>query len=405
MERVIRTKKCKVRTNMEWQPEVKKIFESVILGVPEMVRPAVKPSLFEGAEKKCIERNGKSVTEMDLIVALFEVTPPAFQPTMIEDLKKLGIDYNRYLSKIKADFKLKTDLDQLVRDIIKISDFTGVKSNEEAIRRGINTYAKFFAGAPLSIRTTTKPTEKRDVAVRYVEMFIPHKPDPYTTAINNGLLVSNGHPIHKMIVEAIDTFEIMGYGVDVDSKHGLSKIWPFVVPGSIDPIFSMDSIPSSMIKYKDYFKKHGLTAFSLFAFDFLHNTTNIYFMLKQPSKSSYESCVSLVEDLGFKLASKEAMEGCREAVHLNYTFSWDSQKIERLCFGITCDDAKEVPTHFHPLIKEFIEKTPLQSESSKFIWGVTFTNNGLYYKIENDYNGAMVDFLHMGCKAGLDFYK
>jgi len=390
---------------MEWQPEVKQIFESVVLGVPEIVRPAVKPALFEGAEKKCIERNGTKVAEMDLVVALFEVTPPAFQPTMIEDLKKLGIDYNKYLSKIRADFKLNTDLNQLVKDLVKISDFTGVKSNEEAIWKGIQVFEKFFAGAPLSIRTTTKPKEKRDVAVRYVEMFIPHKPDPYTTAINNGLLVNNGHPIHKMIVEAIDSFEIMGYGVDVDVNHGLSKIWPFVVPGSIDPIFSMKSIPKSMGMYKDYFEKHGLTAFSLFAFDFLHNTTNIYFMLKQPAKSTYASCVSLVEDLGFKLASEEAMKGCREAAHLNFTFSWESKKIERLCFGITCDDPNEVPMHLHPLIKEFIEKTPLQSESSKFVWGVTFTNNGLYYKIENDYNGAMVDFLHMGCKAGLDSYK
>ncbi len=390
---------------MEWQPEVKQIFESVVLGVPEMVRPAVKPALFEGAEKKCKERNGKKVAEMDLVVALFEVTPPAFQPTMIEDLKKLNIDYNRYLSKIKADFKLNTDVNQLVKDLVKISDFTGVMSNEKAIRRGIQAYEEYFAGAPLSIRTTTKPKEKRDVAVRYVEMFIPHKPDPYTTAINNGLLVSNGHPIHNMIVEAIDSFEIMGYGVDIDVKYGLSKIWPFVVPGSIDPIFSMKSIPSSMEKYKDYFYKHGLYAFSLFAFDFLHNTTNIYFMLKQPPKSTYGSCVSLVEELGFKLASEGVMEGCRKAAHLNFTFSWDSEKIERLCFGITCDHPNEVPMHLHPLIKEFIEKTPLQSESNKLVWGVTFTTNGLYYKIENDYNGAMVDFLQMGCKAGLESYK
>jgi hypothetical protein len=335
---------------------------------------------------------------------MFEVTPPAFQPTMIEDLKKLGIDHNRYLSKIHADFKLKTDLHQLVKDIVKISDFSGVESNEEAIWKGIKAYEKFFAGAPLSIRTTTKSKERRDVAVRYVEMFIPHRPDPYTTAINQGLLVKNEHPIHSMIVEAIDSFEMMGYGIDIDSKYGLSKIWPFVIPGSIDSIFSMKSIPPSMKKYKGYFEKHRLTAFSLFAFDFLHNTTNIYFMLKQPARSTYESCLGLVEDLGFKLAPKEAMEGCREAAHLNYSFSWDSQRIERLCFGITCEDAKEVPMHLHPLIKEFIEQAPLQSESNKFIWGVTFTNNGLYYKIENDYNGAMVDFLHMGCKAGLDSY-
>ena len=390
---------------MEWQPEVKQLFDKVVLGIPEMVRPAVKPALFEAAEKKCMERSGKEVAEVDLVVALFEVTPPAFQPTMIEDLTKLGVDYDRYLAKVKSDFKCNTDLEQMVKDISKLCEITEVRSNEDAIWTVFNAYKKFFAGAPISIRTTTKPVEDRDVSVRYVEFFIPHDPDPYTTAINKGLIEKNGHPIHEMIVEAIDTFDIMGYGVDVDARTGLSKIWPFIVPGSIDPIFSMNSSPESMKKYKDYFEKHRLTAFSLFAFDFSHNTTNIYFMLKQPPKATYENCVALVEDLGFEIASKEAMEGCCKAAHLNYTFSWDSEKIERLCFGIICDDPKEVPVHFHPLMKEFVEKTPLQSESRKFIWGVTFTNNGLYYKIENDYNGTMVDFLGMGCKAGLDTYR
>lgn len=128
-------------------------------------------------------------------------------------------------------------------------------------------------------------------------------------------------------------------------------------------------------------------------------------MLKRPPKASYENCVALVEELGFEAASKEAMEGCLKAAHLNYTFSWDSEKIERLCFGMGVDTPEEVPVHFHPLMKEFIEKTPLQSDSRKFIWGVTFSPNGFYYKIENDYNGTMVDFIGMGCKAGLDSYR
>jgi hypothetical protein len=397
--------KKKIDFKMEWQPEVKKMYEKVVLGIPEMVRPAVKPALLEGAEKKCKERNGEVVAEVDLVVALFEVTPPAFQPTMIADLEKLGVDYDRYLAKVKSDFKCNTDLEQMSRDMAKICDFTGVPYNEEAAWKAFKTYEKFFRGAPVSIRTTSKPVEKRDVALRYVEFFIPHNPDPYTTAIQEGLIEKNGHPIHKMIMEAMDTFEMMGYGVDVDARSGLSKIWPFIVPGSIEPIFKMKSIPESMQKYRNYFIKHGLNAFSLFAFDFLHNTTNIYFMIKQPPQSSLESCISLVEDLGFTPLSNEIMKKCLEAVHLNYTFSWESEKIERLCFGMAVDDPKDIPVHLHPLMKEFVEKTPLQGDSKKFIWGVTFAQKGLYYKIENDYNGAMIDFLGMGCKAGLDSYK
>ncbi len=390
---------------MEWQPEVKKLYNNLVLKIPEMVRPVIKPMLFENAEKKCIERNGKNVAEIDLIIALFEVTPPAFQPTMIEDLLALGVEYELYLPKIKSDFKCNNDLNQMVKDILKLGVLTGVKCNEDAIWKGLNAYKKFFSGSPVSIRTTTKPVENRDVSVRYVEMMIVHDPDPYTVAINEGLIEKNGHAIHKMILEVFDTFDILGYGVDLDARNGLSKIWPFIVPGPIDSIFSMKYIPQSMKTYEEYFKKHKLFVFAVFAFDFLHETTNIYFMLRDPSTATPEKCKALVKDIGFEIASEEIMERCCQAAHLNYTFSWDSSRIERLCFGIACHDSKQVPTHFHPLIKKYVEESPFQSEMRKFIYGITFTPNGLYYKIENDYNGTMVDFLFMGAKAGIDSYK
>lgn len=390
---------------MDWEPEIKQLYDKVVEGIPEMVRPIIKPMLFETAEKKCLERNGKRVAEVDFVVALFQITPPAFQPTMIKDLDALGISYNRYLAKVESNFKCNTDLNQMVDDILKIGEIIGVKCNEDAIWKVLNAYSTFFKGSPISIRTTTKPIGKRDVAVRYVELMMPHNPDPYTTAIDKGLIEKNGHPIHEMVLEAHDTFDIMGYGVDIDVSTGMSKIWSFIVPGPLDPIYSMKTVPESMKLYDDYFKKHGLTVFGLFAFDFLHKTTNIYFMLQRPSKATYESCVALVEDLGFEKASKEIMEGCCDAAHLNYSFSWDSNKIERLCFGISCDDYKDVPVHLHPLMKEFVEKTPLQCEKKKFIWGATFTPKGMYLKIENDYNGTMADLLLMGCKAGLETYK
>jgi hypothetical protein len=284
---------------MEWEPKVKELYDNVVSRMPEMVRPVIKPQLFEKAEIKCEERRGKVVAEVDLVVALFEITPTAFQPVMSADLIELGVDYDRYLAKVHSDFKCTNDLDLMVKDFGKICEIVGVDYNEDAAKKVITAYKEFFAGAPVSIRTTTKPVERRDVALRYVEFFMPHNPDPYTHAINEGLLKRNGHPIHNMIVEAMNTFQMMGYGVDVDASTGLSKIWPFIVPGSINPIFLMKSIPESMKNYRDYFNKHGLTAFSLFAFDFLHNTTNIYFMLKQPPKATYESCIELVEDLGF----------------------------------------------------------------------------------------------------------
>ena len=390
---------------MEWQSDVKELYDKMVLRVPEMIRPIIGPALFQGAEKKCLDRMGKNVAEVDFVTALFEVTPAGFQPTMIGDLKALGIDADKYLAKVKGAFKLHNDLNKMIDDIMKLCKITGIKGNKEAVWKVIKAYEPFFAGSPVSIRSTTKPVEKRDVSIRYVELMMPHNPDPYTTAIKNGLLKKENHPLHKMYQETLEKIDILGYGVDIDTRIGLSKIWAFTVPWSIDPVFSMKYIPKSFINFREHFEKHGLSIFSVFAFDFSNKTMNIYFMLRNPATATREKCERIVKECGFEIASKEIMEKCANAAHLSYTFSWDSDKVERVCFGIVCNHFKDVPVHFHPVMKEFVEKTPLQVEKLKFIYSITFTPKGLYYKIENDYNGTMADFLLLGAKAGLESYN
>ena len=386
---------------MEWQPEVKQLYEDMVSRIPEMVRPVIRPVLLEASEKKCAERIGKKVAEVDLVTALFEVTPPAFQPTMIEDLNDFGVDIDIYLAKVKCEFKHDTDLKQMVKDLLKDGEITGVKCNEEAIWKVLNAYKNFYSGSSVSIRTTTRPIEKRDISVRYLEFLIPHDPDPYTTAINEGLIEKNGQGVHEMIKETLDTFEILGYGVDLDVRVGLSKIWTFVVPGPTEPIFSMKLIPKSIKTHMEYFKKHEMTSFSLFGFDFRHNTTNLYFTIKDPSKATPEIYESLLKELDFEIASKEVMERCCDAITIYYTFSWDSNEVERICFGVTCQDVEKVPVHFHPLMKKFLENAPVQAEKRMFIYSITFTRNGLFYKIESDYSGTFIELFLMGARAGL----
>ncbi|MFX1259298.1 MAG: aromatic prenyltransferase [Promethearchaeota archaeon] len=387
---------------MEWLPEVKKLYEKIVAGTPETVRPIVGPIVREATEKKCLERNGKAVAEVDLVIAMFEVTPPAFQDMMKEDLKSLGVDLDIYLAKIKCTYKFNTNLKHLVDQILKIGELVEVKCDEKAMWKVLNTYKDFYTGSTVTIRITTKPKEKRDISVRYLEHLIPHNPDPYITAINEGLIEKNGHPIHKMISEILSNFNILGWGVDLDVRKGLSKIWPFIVPGSFEPIYSMSTIPNSIKKHRDYFTKHGLNVFSVFGLDFLNNTTNIYFMIKDPSKARQEIYESLLRELDFKIESPEVMKKCCDALTIYYTFSWDTDKVERICFGIGCPEEGQVPEHFHPLIKKYIENIPTITNIHKFICGITFSRDGLFFKIENDYTESMIDLLSMGAQAGLE---
>ncbi|TXT67426.1 MAG: hypothetical protein BAJALOKI1v1_100039 [Promethearchaeota archaeon] len=388
---------------MEWQPEIKELYDGLVAKMPQNVQPIIGPMLYEKTERKCEERKGKVVAERDFVVALFEVTPPAVQPTMIADLTSLGVDYNKWMVYVKAGFQHKTDLGQMVNDLKIIGNFAGVECDEEKIWEVLNAYKEFFSGSSISIRTTSKPLEKRDVSVRYVELMVQHDPDPYLTATNKGLLEKNGHPLHKMFYEIYDNFEMMGHGVDLDVKRGLTKLWSFIAPCPIERVYSMKTIPDSVKSLKDYFTKHGLHEFVLFALDFYHKTVNLYFLVRDPSKVKPEKYEDLLREVGFEPASREIMEKCTEATTLYYTFDWETDRVERICFGVLCPEgADQVPTHFHPIMEDFVKKAPFATDKRTFIYATTFTPNGHYFKVESDYNGTMIEILKMGAKGGLE---
>lgn len=387
---------------MDWKPEVKKLYEAVVAGTPETVRQIVRPVVYEAAEKKCKERNGKEVAEVDLVIGMFEVTPAPFQDMMKGDLISLGVDLEIYLARTKHTYKFNTDLNQMVNHLLKIGELVEVSCNEKAIWKVLNAYKDFYTGSTVSIRTNTKPKEKRDISVRYLEFIVSTNPDPYNIAMNEGLIEKNGHSIHKMANEILSTFDILGWGVDLDVRKGLSKIWPFIVPGPFDPVYSMSTIPDSIKNHKDYFTRHGLNVFSLFGLDFLNNTTNVYFMIKDPSKARKEIYESLLKELDFEIAPPDVMEKCCEAVTIYYTFSWDTDRVERICFGIDCPDEGQIPVHFHPLMKKFVENIPKITNIHKFIYSITFDRDGLFFKVENDYTESMGELLSTGAQAGLE---
>jgi len=91
---------------MEWKKDIEEMYGRITEQVPEAFRASVKPMLREAAEKTARLRNSGFITEDDLLSALFEITPEAFQPTVVNDLKKLGIDADRYvkLSAIRKEY-------------------------------------------------------------------------------------------------------------------------------------------------------------------------------------------------------------------------------------------------------------------------------------------------------------
>ena len=91
---------------MEWNKEIEDLYVKITDLTPEAFRVSVKPMLREAAEKAAQLRNSGFVSKDDLLSALFYITPEAFQPTVIEDLKTIGIDTEHYvkLSAIRREY-------------------------------------------------------------------------------------------------------------------------------------------------------------------------------------------------------------------------------------------------------------------------------------------------------------
>jgi radical SAM protein with 4Fe4S-binding SPASM domain len=91
---------------LDWKPEINELYEKVTSKVPEAFRDSVKPMLRQAAEKAAIVRNSAYVSKDDLLSSLFDITPEAFKPTVVQDLEDLGIDSSRYikLSDVRKEF-------------------------------------------------------------------------------------------------------------------------------------------------------------------------------------------------------------------------------------------------------------------------------------------------------------
>ncbi|HUX98111.1 MAG TPA: aromatic prenyltransferase [Candidatus Deferrimicrobium sp.] len=296
------------------------------------------------------------------------------------------------------ELKYDLNLEQLQADIIKAAEIAGISYDKKKIWAVLKAYEEFFLKSAVTFVTSTKPLEQRALAFRYVNINIPH--NPHSIALENGFITEQNHPVDNLFSEITENYPIMGYGVDTDVAHGLSKIWTFFqIPQPLEKAYAMASLPESIKRYAAYFQKYDLTVFHLFALDYSKKTLNLYFMVKEQGKFPPEKVAGMLRDLNFKVPTQEVLEHCSQAITIYYTFTWDSPRVERVCFGVIAPELNQIPTHLHPLIKKYVEQAPILIPNRLFIYGLTFAPTSDYIKVENDYSGSMAELMTHGAQA------
>jgi hypothetical protein len=289
------------------------------------------------------------------------------------------------------------NLEELYEDIVRTAEAVGVPCNAEAVWKLLSAYEEFFASSAVSLRTTTKPTEKRELSVRYIELDKPH--DPYAMALEQGLIVPEGHPIEKVIPELQAHYPAMGYGVDIGAEHGFEKIWPFFkVEVPLEEIYTLSSLPPGIKNYAAHFRKFGFKKVGLLAVDFWNKTVNVYFYANNRETFTPERLGEMLKELGFGVPSAEELEHSSHALCVYYTFSWTSDFVERVCFVMAAPE-ELLPKHLHPLFAQYADRVPIRAQRRIFFYNTTYATKGDYLKIEADYRGTMSEVLRAASEA------
>ncbi len=272
-------------------------------------------------------------------------------------------------------------------DLARFAEISEVSFNEKAVQDILDVFGDFYEEAIITVRTTTHPKGKRDVNFRYMEMWKPH--NPFEMLQTSGLLSLEGHPIEKVIPEVLDRFPVW-WGVDVAVSHGFEKIWLFlknVTP--LSDILTLSCLPPSVHNYREHFKTFAQDdALTIIGLDFKNKSMNFYPGNPPPGSLKTEKIAAMIADLDFAPLSDEMLQRGIHAANMYYTFTWDSPKVQRLCFVIP-SPAEAVPVHWNPLFKNFVENAPFQTEQRMFAYNLTFGPTGGYAKIEADYVGRI----------------
>lgn len=277
------------------------------------------------------------------------------------------------------------DLQQFAQDIQLAAGAAGVGYDEAVIWKNLMAYEEYFRTSPTALRTTTKPQEKRDLSVRYIQTAKPH--DPFAIALEKGLLTRQGHPIEQVVPELQSRFNLCGHGVDFSVQHGFEKVWPIFNPAvTVDDICSLTSMPGAIGSYRDHFARFNLKWISLLALDYWNKTMNLYFMIKDASIYPPERIAAMIADLGFKVPGEEELKMNSKTMCIYQTFSWESPRIERLCF-VMAGPQELIPTHLHPVLERFVRQVPIRAPFRGFTYNTTYATHGDYYKVEADYTG------------------
>lgn len=213
--------------------------------------------------------------------------------------------------------------------------------------------------------------------------------DPYVTALSNGLTPELDHPAGVLHSDIHERCPIGMYGIDGEANRGFKKVYTFFPKDDLQGLPRLADIPSmprSVADNSDLFFRYGLGEVQMTSIDYRNRTVNLYFGDLPAGCLEPDSVRSMLREMGLPAPSEQGLGFLRRAFSIYPTLSWDSSKIERICFAVITTDPATVPARSEPEIAQFAKSAPYAyADKHTLVYGLTFSPGGEYYKLGSYY--------------------
>lgn len=209
--------------------------------------------------------------------------------------------------------------------------------------------------------------------------------DPYAVALSNDLIAKAGHPVGTLLSDVQGRCPIDSYGVDFGIVGGFTKTWLYF-PGDrkqgLSTLADIPSMPRGLAENISIFPRHGLgDKASLIGIDYQHKSVNVYFTGLPDECGEAKTVLSMFREIGLPDPNEQMLKLSQKAFAIYVTLSWDSAKIERICFAILTADPMALPVQLGPQVERFVRRVPYAAAERKFVFGAVSSAKGDYYKL------------------------
>lgn len=210
--------------------------------------------------------------------------------------------------------------------------------------------------------------------------------DPYRIALSNGFTRATDHPVGTLLSDIGKRCPIGMYAIDAGVRGGFKKTYTFFPTDDLQVMSKLADIPSmprSLAENEGIFARYGLGgAVNMTSIDYRRKSVNLYFGNLPDECLEPKAILSMFRELGLPEPGERALEFARKSFSIYPTFSWDSGKIQRICFAVITTDPTEYPAQVEPDIAKFAKNAPYSYTGKRtLVYGTTFSASEEYYKV------------------------